>query len=177
MVRVASLQQQMFVGHDKVDASGLSPKQQLIKISAAAGEQIKNQYQVLNRSIIPTMKKLGFSLVHKNDLTNAQVNFLKKFFEKELRPVLTPMAIDSTRPFPFLANDTLNIGVRLKKNDEQSEKYIAVLQVPETSGRVIALPENQVILVEDVVQLFLDALFQVIPLKNQMFFIFYVIWN
>ena len=115
MVRVASLQQQMFVGHDKVDASGLSPKQQLIKISAAAGEQIKNQYQVLNRSIIPTMKKLGFSLVHKNDLTNAQVNFLKKFFEKELRPVLTPMAIDSTRPFPFLANDTLNIGVRLKK--------------------------------------------------------------
>ncbi|MGC8256756.1 RNA degradosome polyphosphate kinase [Leuconostoc mesenteroides subsp. jonggajibkimchii] len=167
MVRVASLQQQMFVGHDKVDASGLSPKQQLIKISAAAGEQIKNQYQVLNRSIIPTMKKLGFSLVHKNDLTNAQVNFLKKFFEKELRPVLTPMAIDSTRPFPFLANDTLNIGVRLKKNDEQSEKYIAVLQVPETSGRVIALPEeNQVILVEDVVQLFLDALFPGYTIKE-----------
>lgn len=167
MVRVASLQQQMLVGHDKADASGLSPKQQLIKIAAAAGEQIKNQYQVLTRSIIPTMKRLGFELLRAEDLTDEQFNFLREFFERELRPVLTPMAIDSTRPFPFLANDTLNIGVRLKKNDEQSEKHIAVLQVPETSGRVIALPEeNQVILIEEVVQLFLDALFPGYTIKE-----------
>lgn len=81
------------------------------------------------------------------------------------------MAIDSTRPFPFLANDTLNIGVRLKKDDEKSEKHIAVLQVPETSGRVISLPEsNQVILVEEVVQLFLDALFQGYTIKESTVF-------
>lgn len=81
------------------------------------------------------------------------------------------MAIDSTRPFPFLANDTLNIGVRLKKDDEKSEKHIAVLQVPTTSGRVIALPEsNQVILIEEVVQQFLDALFQGYTIKESTVF-------
>lgn len=171
MVRVASLQQQVFVGHDRVDASGLLPKQQLKEISSAAGEQIRSQYQVLNRSIIPALKKHGFALQHSTDLNEDQIKFLKRFFDEELLPVLTPMAIDSTRPFPFLANDTLNIGVRLKKDDEKSEKHIAVLQVPETSGRVISLPEsNQVILVEEVVQLFLDALFQGYTIKESTVF-------
>ena len=171
MVRVASLQQQVFVGHDRVDASGLLPKQQLKEISSAAGEQIRSQYQVLNRSIIPALKKHGFALQHSADLNENQIKFLKRFFDEELLPVLTPMAIDSTRPFPFLANDTLNIGVRLKKDDEKSEKHIAVLQVPETSGRVISLPEsNQVILVEEVVQLFLDALFQGYTIKESTVF-------
>lgn len=171
MVRVASLQQQVFVGHDRVDASGLLPKQQLKEISSAAGEQIRSQYQVLNRSIIPALKKHGFALQHSADLNENQIKFLKRFFDEELLPVLTPMAIDSTRPFPFLTNDTLNIGVRLKKDDEKSEKHIAVLQVPETSGRVISLPEsNQVILVEEVVQLFLDALFQGYTIKESTVF-------
>lgn len=171
MVRVASLQQQFFVGHDKPDAAGLLPKEQLDIISEAAGEQIKNQYQVLNRSILPALKRNGYELKHADDLSAEQLSFLKRFFDEELLPVLTPMAIDSTRPFPFLANDTLNIGVRLKKDDEKSEKHIAVLQVPTTSGRVIALPEsNQVILIEEVVQQFLDALFQGYTIKESTVF-------
>ena len=81
------------------------------------------------------------------------------------------MAVDSTRPFPFLANDTLNIGVRLKKSGEKSEKYLAFLQVPETFTRVIALPEEQqAILLEDVVQMFLAALFPGYTIKESMVF-------
>ena len=171
MVRVASLQQQVMIGLDKVDASGLTPKQQLDQISLVAGQQIKNQYQVLTRSILPALKREGFELLRAADLSTTQYHFLKQFFEQELLPVLTPMAIDSTRPFPFLANDTLNIGVRLKKENEKSEKYIAVLQVPETSGRVIALPEeNQYILIEDIVQLFLGSLFPGYTIKESMVF-------
>lgn len=167
MVRVASLQQQVLVGHNNPDASGLLPNDQLSMISAAAREQIKNQYQVLNRSIIPALKKQGFELKHADNLADSQYAFLKRFFEEELLPILTPMAIDSTRPFPFLANDTLNIGVRLKHETDKSEKYTAVLQVPTTSGRVIALPEkNQVILVEEVVQIFLDAVFPGYDIKE-----------
>lgn len=75
MVRVASLQQQVFVGHDRVDASGLLPKQQLKEISSAAGEQIRSQYQVLNRSIIPALKKHGFALQHSTDLNEDQIKF------------------------------------------------------------------------------------------------------
>lgn len=160
MVRVASLQQQVMIGHDKVDAAGLTPKKQLDEISKVAGEQIKKQYQVLTRSLLPALRREGFELLHPDDLMTNQIQFLKRFFDQELLPVLTPMAVDTTRPFPFLANDTLNIGVRLKKTEDKIEKYIAVLQVPETSGRVIALPENnQYILIEDVVQLFLSSLF------------------
>ncbi len=115
---------------------------------------------MLTRSLLPALRREGFELLHSDDLTANQIQFLKRFFDQELLPVLTPMAIDTTRPFPFLANDTLNIGVRLKKSEDKLEKYIAVLQVPETSGRVIALPEkNQYILIEDIVQLFLPSLF------------------
>ncbi len=160
MVRVASLQQQVMIGHDRVDAAGLTPTKQLDEISKVAGEQIKKQYQVLTRSLLPALRREGFEILHADDLTANQIQFLKRFFDQELLPVLTPMAIDTTRPFPFLANDTLNIGVRLKKSEDKLEKYIAVLQVPETSGRVIALPEkNQYILIEDIVQLFLPSLF------------------
>jgi len=160
MVRVASLQQQVMIGHDRVDAAGLTPTKQLDEISKVAGEQIKKQYQVLTRSLLPALRREGFEILHADDLTANQIQFLKRFFDQELLPVLTPMAVDTTRPFPFLANDTLNIGVRLKKSEDKIEKYIAVLQVPETSGRVIALPEkNQYILIEDIVQLFLPSLF------------------
>ena len=160
MVRVASLQQQVMLGHDKVDAAGLTPKQQLDDVSAIAGQQIRDQYQVLTRSLLPALKREGLTLLKPEQLSKTQHNFLKHFFEQEILPVLTPMAVDSTRPFPFLANDTLNIGVRLKKSGEKSEKYLAFLQVPETFTRVIALPEEQqAFLLEDAVQMFLSSLF------------------
>ncbi|WP_349582304.1 RNA degradosome polyphosphate kinase [Leuconostoc citreum] len=171
MVRVASLQQQVMLGHDKVDAAGLTPKQQLDDVSAIAGQQIRDQYQVLTRSLLPALKREGLTLLKPGQLSKTQHNFLKHFFEQEILPVLTPMAVDSTRPFPFLANDTLNIGVRLKKSGEKSEKYLAFLQVPETFTRVIALPEEQqAILLEDVVQMFLAALFPGYTIKESMVF-------
>ncbi|MGR8830245.1 RNA degradosome polyphosphate kinase [Leuconostoc citreum] len=171
MVRVASLQQQVMLGHDKVDAAGLTPKQQLDDVSAIAGQQIRDQYQVLTRSLLPALKREGLTLLKLEQLSKTQHNFLKHFFEQEILPVLTPMAVDSTRPFPFLANDTLNIGVRLKKSGEKSEKYLAFLQVPETFTRVIALPEEQqAILLEDVVQMFLAALFPGYTIKESMVF-------
>lgn len=171
MVRVASLQQQVMLGHDKVDAAGLTPKQQLDDVSAIAGQQIRDQYQVLTRSLLPALKREGLTLLKQEQLSKTQHNFLKHFFEQEILPVLTPMAVDSTRPFPFLANDTLNIGVRLKKSGEKSEKYLAFLQVPETFTRVIALPEEQqAILLEDVVQMFLAALFPGYTIKESMVF-------
>ena len=171
MVRVASLQQQVMLGHDKVDAAGLTLKQQLDDVSAIAGQQIRDQYQVLTRSLLPALKREGLTLLKPEQLSKTQHNFLKHFFEQEILPVLTPMAVDSTRPFPFLANDTLNIGVRLKKSGEKSEKYLAFLQVPETFTRVIALPEEQqAILLEDVVQMFLAALFPGYTIKESMVF-------
>lgn len=171
MVRVASLQQQVMLGHDKVDAAGLTPKQQLDDVSAIAGQQIRDQYQVLTRSLLPALKREGLTLLKPEQFSKTQHNFLKHFFEQEILPVLTPMAVDSTRPFPFLANDTLNIGVRLKKSGEKSEKYLAFLQVPETFTRVIALPEEQqAILLEDVVQMFLAALFPGYTIKESMVF-------
>ncbi|QEA45611.1 RNA degradosome polyphosphate kinase [Leuconostoc citreum] len=171
MVRVASLQQQVMLGHDKVDAAGLTPKQQLDDVSAIAGQQIRDQYQVLTRSLLPALKREGLTLLKPEQLSKTQHNFLKHFFEQEILPVLTPMAVDSTRPFPFLANDTLNIGVRLKKSGEKSEKYLAFLQVPETFTRVIALPEEQqAILLEDIVQMFLAALFPGYTIKESMVF-------
>ena len=161
MVRVASLRQQVKLGHTKLDAAGMTPLEQLTQISALAGQQVKNQYQTLARSILPAMERAGYTLVKPEALAPDQIAFAQRFFEKELLPVLTPMAIDGTRPFPFLANDTLNIAVRLKQqNDNNDDKKFAVLQVPNTSGRVIKLPQaGQSILVEDIIQHFIASLF------------------
>ena len=99
MVRVASLKDQVHAGYTKTDIAGLTSREQLKQISANTHELVQLQYSTLNRSLLPALEKAGFHLIqdHK-DLTKEQAEFVDNYFEDTVYKVLTPMAMDSSRP-------------------------------------------------------------------------------
>ncbi|MDR3190789.1 MAG: RNA degradosome polyphosphate kinase [Lactobacillaceae bacterium] len=156
-VRVASLFQLRHV-KDKTDIVGLTAHEQLKLVSELAGKQTKEQYQVLNRMILPALADDGLNLVCAAELTEPQRQELAPFFSTSVFPILTPMADDKTRPFPFLATDSLNLAARLERDGEER---LAIVQVPDILDRVIAIPEfpGQYILLEELISAFIADLF------------------
>ena len=163
MVRVASLVDLTNAGVEKKDIAGLTPREQLDLIIPETKNMTKQQYQTLNRSILPELAECGVNLVRDYaELDDKQRKYIDRFFVKEVYPVLTPMAVDASRPFPLIGNRTLNIGalVRDKKSDVMD---IATVQVPSVLSRIIELPSagamRTVMLLEDVIKQNLDKLF------------------
>ena len=160
MVRVASLAKLVEVKWDGHDASGLSAAQQLKAVNDKAHEQLVKQYTTLNRILLPAIKQVGINLLRVEELNDEQLQFIKSYFHDELYPVLTPMADDTSRPFPFIGNDTINLSLRLSKKGHDKSLY-ATLQIPSIFPRVVRLPkaENDFILLEDIIKKFVDQLF------------------
>ena len=163
MVRVASLIDLVHAEVKKKDIAGLTPQGQLDQIIPETKNMIASQYSTLNRQILPAMEENGLKLVkHYEDLNEKQSRFVDKYFEKEIYPVLTPMAVDSSRPFPLISNKTLNIGalIRDKKKDVID---IATVQVPSVLPRVVEIPGEggcrEIILLEQIIEKNLNQLF------------------
>ena len=179
MVRIASLKDQVHAGFKGTDIAGMTPEQQLDALSASVHEFVRDQYSTLNRSLIPALSKAGLSVVLRyENLTEMQSRFLDRYFETEIYPVLTPMAMDSSRPFPLIRNKTLNIGALIsakpteglaqktgKKKRKKEELEFATVQVPSVLPRVVTLPDAEdgskaVILLEEVIRKYIDRLFE-----------------
>lgn len=160
MVRVASLVKLVEVKYQQPDASGLIPIEQLKEVNRKAHDQINKQYTTLNRMILPAINQVGIHLLNVEDLTERQYQFIRGYFHDELYPVLTPMADDSSRPFPFISNNSLNLSLRLTGKDNDKSLY-ATLQVPSIFPRVVKLPggSNDFILLEEIIKQFANQLF------------------
>ncbi len=161
MVRVASLREQFMVGYDKKDFSGLSPIEQLDKITIRTHTMVEEQYHHFNKSIQPLLKKNGLNIVSVNKLTAQQKDYLEEYFTDVIYPVVTPLAVDSSRPFPLILNKSLNIGVLLNKDFEE---VFATVQVPSVLPRLLEIPNGidtrkDYILLEDIIALYIDKLF------------------
>ncbi len=125
MVRVASLKDQVHAGYDKKDMSGMTAKAQLEAISKKAHPFTATQYSTYNRSLLPALKAEGLQIITSHEaLTKKQKEFLDRYFEEEVYPVLTPMAMDSARPFPLVRNKSLNIGALIAKKAEKNDKSV-----------------------------------------------------
>lgn len=168
MVRVASLKDQVHAGYEKADIAGMTPKEQLREISAQTHELVRVQYSTYNRSLLPALEKAGLRVIteHEN-LSESQKEFVDRYFEDNVYPVLTPMAMDSSRPFPLIRNKTLNIGALIAKKDKKKGKEVlefATVQVPSVLPRVIEIPSDKadiraVILLEEVIERNIGKLF------------------
>ena len=167
MVRVASLKDQVHAGYHKTDIAGMTAKEQLKEIGARTHELVHVQYNTLNRSLLPALDKVGLHLVaeHEN-LSDAQKTFVDRYFEDNVYPVLTPMAMDSSRPFPLIRNKTLNIGALISKKDKKGKEELmfATVQVPSVLPRVVQIPSKKaedttVILLEEIIERNIDKLF------------------
>lgn len=171
MVRVASLAKLAAVNYPKPDASGMTAEQQLHAVNDRAHDMLIKQYTTLNRSLIPAIDQVNIHLKSRADLTPGQFQFIKGYFHDELYPVLTPMADDSSRPFPFIANDTLNLAIQLTPVEGSGHLY-ATLQIPDVFPRVVRLPEedNAFILLEEIIKTFVGQLFINYQVKESVVF-------
>ncbi|MDO4339399.1 MAG: RNA degradosome polyphosphate kinase [Eubacteriales bacterium] len=168
MVRVASLKDQVHAGYEKPDIAGLTPKEQLKAISEQTHELVRVQYSTYNRSVLPALEKAGLHMIAEHEeLTKEQMEYVDRYFEDNVYPVLTPMAMDSSRPFPLIRNKTLNIGALISKKDKKKGKEVlefATVQVPSVLPRVIEIPSGKdgvraVILLEEIIERNIGKLF------------------
>ena len=123
MVRVASLKDMVHAGYKKRDIAGMTATEQLDAISEKTHELVEKQYHTFNRSLVPLMDEEGIHIVAEyEDLSEAQAEFVDRYFMEEIYPVLTPMAVDASRPFPLIRNKTLNIAALLKNIKKQDKE-------------------------------------------------------
>ena len=172
MVRVASLKDMVHAKYTKPDIAGLTPQEQLDQISEKTHQLVDMQYSTYNRSLLPTLKANGLRVITEHEeLSEDEAAFADEYFKKNVYPVLTPMAFDSSRPFPLIRNKTLNIAALLrKKKAEQTEEELefAMVQVPSVIPRIVELPrkvdgdgkeQRVVILLEEIIERNMPALF------------------
>ena len=143
MVRVASLNDQYQAGYNRPDPSGLTPRMQLDAISRRAHDMVSDMYRVFRQQILPELRKSGIRLLADGQLTDAQRAYLDDYFEQQVYPVLTPMAVDSSRPFPLILSKSLNLGVLLEDEEYPDEPSFATVQVPSVLDRVVYLPRGE----------------------------------
>jgi polyphosphate kinase len=163
MVRVASLWELVEAGVDTEDLFGLTPRQQLNKLSLRTHKLVNDQYNTFNRSIKQALKKENIFFLKPKDLDEHQTKFIHNFYINNVYPVLTPMVVDQSRPFPLILNKTLNIALLLKNKKKDDDYLFGTVQVPSVLSRYIELPSqnNQrvFILLEHIIQMYLDTLF------------------
>ena len=169
MIRVASLKDMVHAKYTKQDIAGMTPSEQLEKILNNAHDLVNLQYSTYNRSLLPSLKQNGFAMVTEHEgLNKEQGAYVDQYFMDNVYPVLTPMAVDSSRPFPLIRNKSLNIGALITKKEaeegKEQEMDFATVQVPSVLPRVVVLPEGKNgekrgILMEEVIERNIGKLF------------------
>ena len=141
MVRVAGLWDQYENGVTSKDPSGLTVREQLRMISQAAHEQMKLESKILT-DVLEDLKKAGGPQIKTiEECSDEGKEWLENYYQEVVYPVLTPMAVDASRPFPFLGNKTLNLAVQLITVD--GEESMSVVQVPSLLPRLIEIPVEE----------------------------------
>jgi len=160
MVRVGSLYSQIQAGFEEKELSGLTPSEQIENILHKVRDMVKDQYKTYHH-LYDHLGCKNIRIFTYDMLNDKQLEFINDYYRNILYPVLTPMVIDSGRPFPLLFNKTLNIGVVLKGHKSEQEIF-ATIQVPSVLERLVPIPGEQgenFVLLEDVIKNHLSELF------------------
>jgi polyphosphate kinase len=160
MVRVAGLHDAAHSDESSRDPAGLTPTQQLRSISEEAHVLVSALYELVLRVLLPALAPVGVRCLSWGDLERAQQESLHGFFRSEVLPVLTPLAIDASRPFPLLSSLSLNLALRLDAEPGASQPRLAIVQVPAGLTRLVKIGEpGTFVLLEEVIESHLALLF------------------
>ncbi len=142
MVRVASLKDMVHAGYKKTDIAGMTAQEQLEAINKDTRALVELQYSTYNRSLVPLLSNHGIEILGTHEeLNQEQKEYVDHYFQENVYPVLTPMAVDASRPFPLIQNKSLNIAALLSKKDEKKgETEFATVQVPSVLSRIVQIP-------------------------------------
>ncbi len=167
MIRIAGLKQQLESGIDKRDPAGLTVSEQLGRITEATRELVKKQYSYLHNQI-KELENHDILFVTINDLPAKSREWVEEYFHHTIYPVITPLAVDLSHPFPFLANRSLNLAIELKRG--QGEVKTAVVQVPSVLPRIIEVPgggkKRRFIFLEEIIRAYCGIFFHGYSLKE-----------
>jgi len=141
MVRVAALKQQVEAKVSKLTPDGYTPQAQLEEISQRLRPLVSQQHRHFEQVLRPTLAREGIHLLDYIDLNQEQRTYLQGYFEEQIFPVLTPLAVDPSHPFPHISNLSLNLAVAIK-NPETEEELFARVKVPKVLPRFLSLPEE-----------------------------------
>jgi polyphosphate kinase len=171
MIRVAGLRHQKENGITRRDIANMTPAEQLTEIAETAQKLVARQYRYLAK-IMEALEKEGLYFLKPEELAENQKSWLRDYFEREIFPVVTPMAVDSSHPFPFLASKSLNLAMLLERlerpadEDNDIDVKTAIVPVPSVLPRIISLPQNpekpghhDFVLLEDVIRHYASMLF------------------
>ncbi|NBI16479.1 RNA degradosome polyphosphate kinase [Neglecta sp. X4] len=171
MVRVAGVKAQVNSGYKPKDTFDLTPQELLKELEEKTHVFMEKQYSCLSRSIVPALEKQGICFLSCEEMDSQQLDYISQYFKEVLFPVLTPLAVDNSRPFPLLANKSLNLAVYLKSKEKEKkgdDKCFAIVQVPGILPRFLELPCEGVrafTLLEDIIMHKLDELFELHDIK------------
>ena len=142
-VRVASLKQRLEIGAPAPGPDNLTPQQLLDEVRRRSLELVGQQYELLNEVMFPELAAEQIYFLQRTEWTDEQREWLKTFFVDEVVPVLTPITLDPSRPFPRILNKSLNFIVRLKGKDAYGrQRHRAIVQAPRSLPRVLRLPDH-----------------------------------
>jgi polyphosphate kinase len=145
MVRIAAIAQQIEAKVSQLTPDGRTPTEQLAVASARVQQLVTQQHHHFETVLRPAMIQQGIYLLDYFDLNQEQCSYLQSYFEEQIFPVLTPLAVDPGHPFPYISNLSLNLAVAIKHPDT-GEELFARVKVPQVLPRFISLPtELQVV--------------------------------
>ena len=160
MVRVASVLRKIENNITSQNSAGYAPQELLAEISRIVKDLTAHQYRIFEKDIRPALTAEGIELITWADLSAEERTQLQELFRARIFPVLTPLAVDPSHPFPYISGLSLNLGVRVI-NPETREKFFARVKVPPILSRLISTTEKSTrfIPLEDLIAHNLDQLF------------------
>ena len=161
MVRVATLMSKIENEITAPNVAGIAPRDLMNEISNKTKALIERQSRVLHGDIIPKLKENGIEFIHWDDLDETERSYVSKLFQDRIFPVLTPLAVDPSHPFPYISGLSLNLAV-IVKNPETQEEFFARVKVPEILPRFIATAKTRstrFISIEELIAINLQELF------------------
>ncbi len=142
-IRVAGLKAEIEAGSLAIGPDRMPATQVFAQVAKEAHALVATQYQLLNQDILPGLASEGIRFLRRGDLTPAQADWVKAYFMREVMPVLTPIGLDPSHPFPRVLNKSLNFAVELEGKDAFGRNSgIAIVQAPRVLPRVVRLPRE-----------------------------------
>lgn len=171
MIRYGTLSDQIQAKIFKTDPTGRTPREQTRDINERTRSLLKDLYHAYRKELRPELKEAGVTFVDVEELTEEDRTYLNKHFVENIYPVITPMVIDSSRPFPLVSTNTLNIAVLLKDKKQTGKHHVGTIQVPSVIERYHLLPGSEklnrrFILLEDLMKMMLRELFNAFEVAN-----------
>ncbi|MGL4317883.1 MAG: polyphosphate kinase 1 [Pseudomonas sp.] len=172
-IRVAGLKKQINFAREQAGADGLLPSQVLTRISEIAHEQVDRQYALLNDVLLPELAKHQINFIRRRTWTVKLKTWVRRYFRDEIAPIITPIGLDPTHPFPLLVNKSLNFIVELEGIDAFGrDSGLAIIPAPRLLPRIIKVPEeiggagDNYVFLSSMIHAHADDLFQGMKVKG-----------